>query len=153
MTGVCAFETFEWRLEFDVKRTLWTSAVNVAVGEGFWMRPLARRSCGLWGRRSKASQGGNRGQEWALVWLGAIYGDLRIADCSRVSQRGRMACSLAGGTDDSGRVRSLGCAGLARARRPEEDWRPREDIGSRSGARRKAKAISTARREAPRRTT
>src|SRR5271166_6948659 len=49
---------------------------------GFGRRPLGGRSCVVRGRRSKASQGGNRGQEGAPVWSGATYGDFRIADGS-----------------------------------------------------------------------
>jgi hypothetical protein len=91
--------------------------------------PLQEGSCGRRGRRSKASQGGNRGQEGALFWLGATYGDLRIACGLGVWARWRVAGSLAGGTGDGERVRSRGCAGLAQARRSKEHWRPREDIG------------------------
>jgi hypothetical protein len=63
------------------------------------------------------------------VWSGAAYGDFRIADGSRVSPRGVVARNRGGGTDDGGRVWSRVCAGLAQARRSEEDWRPRENIG------------------------
>jgi hypothetical protein len=31
--------------------------------KGFGRRPVEGRLCGFWGRRSKASQGGNRGEE------------------------------------------------------------------------------------------
>ena len=64
------------------------------------------------------------------VWSGATYGDFRMADSSRMPPRGLVACSLASGIGDGGEVRSRGCAGLARARRSEEDWRPCEDIVS-----------------------
>ncbi len=97
--------------------------------KGFGRRPLAGRSCVVRGRRSKASQGGNRGEEGTPVWSGATYGDFRIADGSRVSPRGPVARNLGGGNDDDERVRSRGCAGLAWARRSGEDWRPREDVG------------------------
>ena len=50
----------------------------------------------------------------------ATYGDFRIADGSRVSRRGPMARNLGGGNDDDVRVRSRGCAALARARRSGE---------------------------------
>ena len=63
------------------------------------------------------------------VWSGAAYGDFRIADGSRLSPRGLVARNLGGGTDDGRCVWSRVCAGLARARRSEEDWRPRKDIG------------------------
>ena len=86
---------------------------------GRW--PFAGRSCVVRGRRSKASQGGNRGQEGAPVRSGATYGDLRIADGSRVSPQGPVARNLGGGNDDDERVRSRGCAALARARRSKED--------------------------------
>src|ERR1700677_2942662 len=36
---------------------------NVSEGEGFWTPNLAGRSCAMRGRRSKVSQGGNRGEE------------------------------------------------------------------------------------------
>ena len=55
------------------------------------------------------------------VWSGATYGDFRIADGSRVSPRGPVARNLGGGNDDDERVRSRGCAALARARRSGED--------------------------------
>src|SRR6516164_9205023 len=98
--------------------------------KGFGRRPLAGRSCAMWGRRSKASQGGNRGQEGALFWLGAIYGDLRSAYGSGVSARWREARSVAGGGDDGERVRLQGCARLAQARRSEEGWRPCAGVAS-----------------------
>ncbi len=78
--------------------------------KGFGRRPLGGRSCVVRGRRSKASQGGNRGQEGAPVWSGATYGDFRIADGSRVSPRGPVGRNL-GGNDDDERV-------LARMRGP-----------------------------------
>ena len=65
----------------------------------------------------------------ALFWLSATYGGLRIACGSGVSAQWRVARSLAGRTDDGGRVRSRGYAGLAQARRSKEHWRLREDIG------------------------
>ena len=89
--------------------------------EGFGRRPLAGRSCVVRGRRSKASQGGNRGQEGAPVWSAVTYGDFRIADGWPVSLRVPVARNLGGGTDDDERVRSRGCAALARARRSGED--------------------------------
>jgi len=61
--------------------------------------------------------------------LGAIYGDLRMADARVCRVGGWAARSVAGGRKDSERVRLRGCAGLARARRSEEDWRPRERSG------------------------
>ena len=36
---------------------------------GFGRRPRAGRLCGFWGRRSKASQGGNRGEEGRCLVL------------------------------------------------------------------------------------
>ena len=63
------------------------------------------------------------------VWSCAAYGDFRLADGSRLSPRGLVACNLGGGTNDGRRVWSRVCAGLAWARRSEEDWRLREDIG------------------------
>ena len=44
------------------------------LAKGFGRRPLAGRSCGLWGRCTKASQGGNRGEVGG--WLGgrALWG-------------------------------------------------------------------------------
>ena len=47
------------------------------------------------GRRSKASQEGNRGQKRALFRSGGIYGDLRIADGAFLSRRWRVATVLA----------------------------------------------------------
>src|SRR5271166_4590797 len=94
----------------------WREGRSASV-KGFGRRPLSGRSRVARGRRSKASQGGNRGEEGAPVWLGATYGDFRIADGSRVSPRGPVARNLGGGNDDDERVRSRGCAALARARR------------------------------------
>jgi hypothetical protein len=59
--------------------------MKVAFGEGFGRRPLAGGLCGRRGRRSKASQGGNRGEE-GRCW-GATYGDLRVAEGSRATRR------------------------------------------------------------------
>ena len=87
------------------------------------------------------------------VWSGAAYGDFRIADGSRLSPRGRVARNLGGGTDDGRRVWSGGCAGLARARRLERRRGACERnalLVRRAG---EAKAISVARREAPRRSS
>jgi hypothetical protein len=64
----------------------------------------------------------------ALFWLGATYGDLRIACGSGVWAQWRVARSLAGGTDDGERIRLRGCACLAQTWRSKEHWRPREDI-------------------------
>src|SRR5271165_1836852 len=89
--------------------------------KGFGRRPLGGRSCAVWGRRSKASQGGNRGQEGARLGSGASYGDLRIADRSGVSARGPVARNLGGGNDDDDRVRSRGCGALALALRSGKD--------------------------------
>src|SRR5271165_705477 len=89
----------------------------VALIRGFRTPARCGRSCVVRGRRSKASQGGNRGQEGAPVWSGATYGDFRISDGSRVSRREPVARNLGGGNDDDERVRSRGCAALARARR------------------------------------
>jgi hypothetical protein len=63
------------------------------------------------------------------VWSCAAYGDFRIAAGSRLSPWGLVARNLGGGTNDGRRVWSRVCAGLAWARRSEEDWRPREAIG------------------------
>src|SRR5208337_1847058 len=70
--------------------------------KGFGRRPVARRWCEARGRRSKASQGGNRGEEGRCV-RDATYGDLRIADRARLSRRWPVRRSLAGGTDKVGR--------------------------------------------------
>src|SRR5271166_2517693 len=96
--------------------------------KGFGRRPLAGQWCVVRGRRSKASQGGNRGQEGAPVWSGATYGDFRIADGSGVWPRGPVARNLGGGNDDDDRVRSRGCGRLVQAWHSAEDWRRREDI-------------------------
>src|SRR5271165_4312117 len=94
---------------------------QTALVNCFGRRPLGGRSCAVWGRRSKASQGGNRGQEGARLGSGASYGDLRIADRSGVSARGPVARNLGGGNDDDDRVRSRGCGALALALRSGKD--------------------------------
>ena len=63
------------------------------------------------------------------VWSGAAYGDLKVAAGALMGVPRPAGRIVAGGTDDSGGVWSGVCAGLAQARRSEEDWRPREDIG------------------------
>ena len=79
------------------------------------------------GRRSKASQGGNRGEE-GRCW-GATYGDLRVADGWRATRREPAAFRLGGGTGDGGRFRSRNCAGVSRCRRSGKDCGHRAHIG------------------------
>ena len=60
---------------------------TTASVKGFGRRPLVGRSCELWGRRSKASQGGNRGD------VGALFGRARPMEIlgsrtARVCRRG-----------------------------------------------------------------
>ncbi len=56
------------------------------LAKGFGRRPLGGRSGGLWGRRTKASQGGNRGEVGA-GWAGAPYGDFGVTDQALVALR------------------------------------------------------------------
>jgi hypothetical protein len=88
--------------------------------------------------------------EGALFWLGATYGDLRIACGSGVWARWRMVDSLARGTDDGECVRLRGCADLAQAWRSMEHWRLREDISFLLRGEMEAKANGVARQEAQR---
>ena len=108
--------TKTWRL------TRWPSY------EGFGRRPLRRRSCGFGGRRSKARQGGNRGQDGGRLASGS-YGDLRIADGWRARCRQLAALSVLSGSGDGGCFRWRRCAAARRSHRSEGDWRPRGDIG------------------------
>jgi hypothetical protein len=89
----------------DVKGTLRIAALEVVVGEGFRTPAPSERWCAMRGRRSKASQGGNRGEEGRCL-VGAIYGDLRIADGARTSARRPAAWSLVGGRNEDEPVRS-----------------------------------------------
>ena len=140
MSHVCAADAFSRRPLPHGYRPFIGLTLKVGFGEGFGRRPLAGRSCGVRGRRSKASQGGNRGEEGGCL-AGATYGDLRIAE-----ERGRVARGpVARGVrrreaTDGERVRSRGCAGWRGrgAWRGLATWRGRR--ASCSGARLEAKS-------------
>ena len=61
--------------------------------------------------------------------MGAAYGDLKVADGALMGIPRPTGRIVAGGSDHGGRGWPRVCAGPARARRSEEDWRPRENIG------------------------
>ena len=90
--------------------------------------PCKDGGAGSGGRRSKARQGGNRGQDGGRLASGS-YGDLRIADGWRARCRQLAALSVLSGSGDGGCFRWRRCAGARRSHRSEGDWRPRGDIG------------------------
>ena len=110
-----------------------------ALVKGFGRRPLRRLGVRR-GRRSKASQGGNRGEDGGPFGERA-YGDLRMADGWRARRRQSATSSvfsaeapMVGGFDgDDARERGVGLGrgrGLAtsrrrRARVPARGWRRR----------------------------
>jgi hypothetical protein len=119
--------------------------------EGFGRRPLAGRWCAMWGRRSKASQGGNRGQERALfggarsmeIWRPRADGMRRGAGFWRaVLLKGTTKTSRFGCED----MRIWGRRG---ARSGSSDGM--RSAVSYSGARLEAEAIDVARRDERRR--
>ena len=65
----------------------------------------------MWGRGSKASQGGNRGWEGS-VWSDAAYEDFGVADEALVGLRELVAGILRRGTEDDERVGGGSCEGL-----------------------------------------
>ena len=86
-------ETNNWRL---------TSGPSY---EGFGRRPRGGRLCGFWGRRSKASQGGNRGEEGRCLVGRALWRFVGRQQIARVAaqagdgqscrrERRRRACSV-----------------------------------------------------------
>src|SRR5271157_3271548 len=83
-----------------------------ALVKGFGRRPLAGRSCVVRGRRSKASQGGNRGQEGAPVWSGAILAaeTVMTSEFGREDARAWRGRGGRGRTDDLERT-SASCSG------------------------------------------
>jgi hypothetical protein len=84
-----------------------------ALIRGFRMSALCRRAGTGAGPASESlvrrKARGGRG----AVWLGASYGDLKVADGSRVGLRGREALTLIDGNVGEERVRSRAYEGLA----------------------------------------
>ena len=95
--------------------------------EGFGRRPFADGRAGPRGRRSKASQGGNRGEVWGPFGERA-YGDLRIADGWRARRRRSATLGVFSGSAEVGGFRWRRCAGARRWPRSQEDWRPRAGV-------------------------
>jgi hypothetical protein len=96
--------------------------------EGFGRRPLTGRSCGFRGRRSKASQGGNRGEVGAGS-AGPTYGDFGLADEALARLRALAAGRVRGGSGGDEVFCAGFCARRTQARRLERDWRACEDVG------------------------
>ena len=94
--------------------------------KGFGCRPFATVQLDR-GRRSKASQGGNRGEVGGPFGEGA-YGDLRIADGWRARWRRPAALGVFVGSGGVGRFRWRRYAGARRWPRSQEDWRPRAGV-------------------------
>ena len=92
----------------------WVDAIrNVRLTEGFGCRPFAG-ALGLGAGPGSESlvrrkPRGGRG----AVWLGASYGDLKVADGSRVRLRGSAAAILIDGNVGDERVRSRAYEGPA----------------------------------------
>ena len=94
--------------------------------KGFGRRPLRRLGVRR-GRRSKASQGGNRGEVGGPFGERA-YGDLRIADDWRARRRQSATLGVLSGSADGWGFRWRRCAGARRWPRSQEDWRPRAGV-------------------------
>ena len=94
--------------------------------KGFGRRPFATVQLDR-GRRSKASQGGNRGEVGGPFGERA-YGDLRIADGWRARWRRPAALGVFVGSGGVGRFRWRRYAGARRWPRSQEDWRPRAGV-------------------------
>jgi hypothetical protein len=76
---------------------------DISEGEGFRTPAPSGKVVRMWGRGSKASQGGNRGWEGS-VWSDAAYGDFGVADEALVGLRELVAGILRGGAEDDERV-------------------------------------------------
>jgi hypothetical protein len=94
--------------------------------KGFGRRPLRRLGV-RWGRRSKASQGGNRGEVGGPFGERA-YGDLRIADGWRARRRQSPTLGVFSGSVDGRGFRWRRCAGARRWPRSQKDLRPRAGV-------------------------
>jgi hypothetical protein len=105
----------------DVLRARWSASVK-----GFGRR-LLRRLGVRRGRRSKASQGGNRGEVGGPFGERA-YGDLRIADGWRARRLRSATLGIFSGSADGWGFRWRRCAGGRRWPRSQEDLRPRPGV-------------------------
>ena len=121
---------------------------SFAFGEGFRTPALCRTVVGVLGPgfESLPRRKPRVGRE--AVWLGAAYGDFRLADGSRLSPRRLVARNLGGGTGDAdvfGREDARAWRGHGGRRRTGDLVRT---SASCSGARLEARRSLVARREA-----
>src|SRR5271166_2624889 len=100
----CTVRSFwDTGLTFRATRTFWWHRLKVSFGEGFRTPALCDGEARRRGRRSKASQGGNRGEEGLCR---ATYGDLRVADGAPAQALRRQADDRVDRKDDDELVRS-----------------------------------------------
>ena len=104
----------------------WEASELSASVKGFGRRPLRRLGVRR-GRRSKASQGGNRGEVGGLFGERA-YGDFRIADGCRGGRRQPAALVAFSASGGVGRFRWRQRAGARRRPWSQEDLRPRTGV-------------------------
>jgi hypothetical protein len=103
--------------------------MKVSEGEGFRTPALCRTVVGGGGPAFESLPRRKPRTGRGAVWSGATYGDFGVADGALMGIPRPVGRIVAGGSDHGGRGWPRVCAGLARARRSEEDWRPRENIG------------------------
>ena len=112
-----------WKLEEGIADARRVAACFAAMDQLARLAPAYRREFGV-AVNFRAGRGGKG--LFGLARPMEILGWRTARLCRRW---GRWRAILGGGSDDDEQVRWRGCAGLARARRSEKSWRPREDIG------------------------
>src|SRR5271165_5264633 len=94
-------------------------------GFGRWPFAGGRAGRGAGVRKPRKEEtAGRRG----AVWLGATYGDLKVADGSAMWRRGRKAAGVIVGSEQDGLFRGRGCERRVWARRLERVCGGREDM-------------------------
>ena len=86
--------------------------------KGFGRRPFAGARAGRGAGVRKPRKEETAGRRGA-VWLGATYGDLKVADGSAKWRRGRKAAGVIVGSEHDGLFRGRGCERRVWARRVE----------------------------------
>ncbi len=106
-----------------------TRSRTAALLKGFGRRPLAGALGRALGPASESLVRGKPRVGRGADWLGATYGDLKVADGSPMWRRGRKAVGVAVESEHDGPFRGRGCEQRVWERRRESVRGGREDIG------------------------
>ena len=111
-------------------RRSWSRSARSANTEGFRTPALCRRAGLGAGPGSESLVRGKPRGRIDAVWLGATYGDLKVADGSPLWRRGRKAAGVVVESEHDGPFRGRGCERRVWARQLERVCGGREDIAS-----------------------